>query len=571
MSEPGKTNDAKPAAVAGTGGAAFGAQRGLDRTVEPASPPLKVAAWLCALIFCGAPLGQAAFELARGERVQALDYLKPFELRPAGRPMTAYAKELSLELVSAPRLRRFEDDLREASFVRQCALPWYQWGLAAWLGHGNKRSVVGRDGWLFYADDLESAYGKGYLEPGVGGREALAAIDDFKAQLDARAIELLLVPSYSKEMLDPEKLSRFTDDLTTAANPDLPAFYGELEKRGLHFVRMDELFRECRAQAADPRTPIALPRDTPLALPRDTHWTPQTMAFCARRIAEQARALLGEEPPSGPPLLTTKRVEIDGEGDLVRMLSLPPGQTLYPPMHLSLESVVDAWSGELVRPDETSDVLVMGDSLTRIFSDPELGLGEGAGLAEHLALNLGRPLDVIALAGGSATATRERLARRNDGLAGKRLVIWQFGVRMLAAGPDEWRLVKMPDPSAFPDVPPAVHPGREIPRDRVTIVGEIVETSQPGRNFDYPFCLLIYEYKIVKVIDGTLDGDRVWVGHVGVAKGKETSARRLPIGAKHRMILEDVRLRYDLEQVPYFDNTDAGRVIHFPVKWDEAK
>jgi hypothetical protein len=560
-------------------GASFGAQSGLDRRIEPASAPLRASAWLCAAILCGAPVAQALFELAQGERVQALDYLKPFEQGPAGRPLHVWARDVALELADEPRLRGFERELREVSLVRRALLPWYQLGLTAALEHGNKKSVVGRADWLFFADDLESAYGRGILEPGAGAREALAAIEDFKAQLDRRGIRLLLLPSYSKEMVEPRMLSRFTGQLEGARNPDLGKFYAMLDRSGVEYLRMDEMLLAARAAAADP--------NAPLWLARDTHWTPRTMAFCAQRIAERARAMLGEDGGGGaggggsveksgedgvPPPVTfsTRRVEIDGQGDLLRMLSLPADQKLYPPMHLELEQVVDGATGELARSDSASDVLLMGDSLTKVFGDPALGLGEGAGLAEHLMLRLGRRLDVIALAGGSATATREALARRDDGLKGKQLVIWQFGVRMLAAGPQEWRPVKIHEPADNPyGQPPVPSPG--VSREKFTIVGEIVEASTIPRHFDYDFCLAVYEYRVLGVVDGTFAGDRVWVAHPAIVNGRDTPARTFPVGARHRLTLDDLRLHYDTEQVTWIDATDVGRnVMHFPLRWHPA-
>jgi len=541
-----------------TSGGSFGAQSGLDRSIEPAGAPLRTAGWLCALIFAGAPIAQAAIEIARSGRVQAFDYFRPLARAAAGRPLRERLAGIAAELASASHLRDFERELQEASRVRHDLLPAYQWALTAWLRFGNKRVVVGRDDWLFYADDLESVYGRGFLEPGVGGREALAAIEDFKARLDRRGIHLLLIPSLSKEMLDPDRLSRFTEHLESAANPDLARFHSELERRGIDFVRMDELLAQCRAQAAD--------RGAPLALPRDTHWSPATMAFCAERIARRARDLLGEPPRGLQRRFEIRRAEIEGQGDLLRMLGLPDGQTLYPPMRLELEQVVDRTDGALVRPSEGSDVLVMGDSLTRVFSDPGLALGEGAGLAEHLALHLDRPLDVIALAGGSATATRQALARRADGLRGKKLVIWQFGVRMLASGPDEWRIVKLPEPAANPFGAPPPLDVADVPRDRVTFVGEIVETSSTGPHFDYDFVLLVHELRVIELLEGTLDGERAWVAFPAIVNGKDQPARSFRVGERHRISADDWRLHFNTELVPWFDDTDAGRLILYPLE-----
>jgi hypothetical protein len=570
--------------------------------VPRAGAPLRATAALFLATCFGAPLAQFAYETVRDQPLQALDYLD-FAHGPRGAPLGAWAKELGAALIDDGRLRRFETDLHDVSFVTKVALPPWQWLLTRAFGHGNEKAITGRDGWLFFADDLRSAWGPGYLEPGVGGQEALVAIDDFRDQLAARGIELLLVPSYSKELIDAHRLSRHADGFTAAANPDLERFYEELAARGHHFVRMDELFAARRAELGDPRAT--------LALPRDTHWTPSTMTWCAGRIAARVREMLLEDEPRAP-RFAVRPSPLAGQGDLLRMLSLPESQGIYPPMELALEVVVDG-NGETVRPDPASDLLLLGDSLTLVFSDPSLALGAGAGLPEHLALHLDRPLDVIAKPGGSATQVREALARRpGDGLAGKRLVIWQFGVRMLASGPDEWKKVPLPtegavaaagDPdsdsgsgsgSSTPEPPrlgqpigtkgfttdqlrsPDYAPPASIPRDRVRLVGEIeLAASIPG-DFAYGFTLMIHEMKVVRVLDGTLpkklNGDRAWIAFPGRVEGEDLPPSRFGEGMRLEMVVEDWQLRFD-EQVSYqpHPDSDLGRnPVLYALTWNEV-
>ena len=568
-----------------------------------AGAPLRTAAGLFLALCCGAPLLQFAYESRRDQPLQALDYFD-FLHGPRGKPIGEWSVAFGKAVIDDERLRRFETDLHDVSFVTKEALPPYQSLLTRLFGHGNEKAVGGRDGWLFFADDLRSAWGEGYLQPGVGGQEALAAIDDFRDQLEARGIHLLLVPSYSKELIDAHHLSRFSASITAAPNPDLERFYAELDSRGHAFVRMDELFAARRAELGDPLAP--------LSLPRDTHWSPETMAFCAGRIAQRVRDLLLEDAPRAP-RFTTRATPIVGQGDLLRMLSLPADQSLHPVMELTLAAVVDA-SGAPVRPDPRSDVVLLGDSLTRVFSDPQLGLGEAAGLGEHLALHLDRPLDVISIAGGSATQVREALARRaGDPLAGKRVVIWQFGVRMLASGGDEWRKVALPPPGGFAggatgatgeggdpttaptnDRPavgqpigtkglttdtlrePDYEPAADVPRDRVRLVAELLIESPIRPEFDYPFTLCVHELRVVRVIEGALPpkakGDKVWVGFPGRALGEDLPPSRFTPGMRFELLLEDSRLRFgESSSLEINPDMDIGRnVIHYPLQFKET-
>jgi len=64
----------------------------------------------------------------------------------------------------------------------------------------------------------------------------------------------------------------------------------------------------------------------------------------------------------------------------------------------------------------------------------------GAGLADHLALKLGFPVDVVGVRGSGATPCRINLLRRGDSLAGKKLVIWCLSAREYTQG-QGWRKV----------------------------------------------------------------------------------------------------------------------------------
>ena len=86
---------------------------------------------------------------------------------------------------------------------------------------------------------------------------------------------------------------------------------------------------------------------------------------------------------------------------------------------------------------------MLGDSFSNIYSDPSLGWGVGAGLAEQLSFYLQSPVDKIALNAGGALAARRALRRHwassSGRLDSKRVVVYQFAVRELKQG--DWSLV----------------------------------------------------------------------------------------------------------------------------------
>ena len=63
--------------------------------------------------------------------------------------------------------------------------------------------------------------------------------------------------------------------------------------------------------------------------------------------------------------------------------------------------------------NRNSEVILLGDSFTNIYSSNQgLDWGVNAGLPEHIALNIGTPIDVISINGGGATEVRKKLAQR---------------------------------------------------------------------------------------------------------------------------------------------------------------
>lgn len=487
-------------------------------------------------IVCGLPLGQAAVELARGERPQVLDVAGPLEER---------------------RLRAFEDDLHAASIVRRELVPRLQGWLARWLRRGNERVLFGSDDWLFLDEDVDFVTGPGLLEPGVGGRRALEAIVGFRDALAARGIELLVVPVPTKAVacgrfLAPELGARWPD------NPDAPRFFAELANAGVHVLDLRALYADLRASSPE------------LYLRHDTHWRPETMRAVAERIAERVEPWLTGADARRDWLALTGTVA--GAGDTLAMLSLPEGAAVVPPEEVAIDVVVDAHGGAAWSPDPGAEVLLLGDSFTKVFSDERLGHGAGAGLGEQLARALARGVDVIAMPGGGALAPREALAQRAH-LSGKRVVVFEFTERELVAGPERWKPVPLPSARAPDDRAPSATapapPDPEEPADaQARVVAEIVAISEIGPDFDYDFCLGIFTYELLSASWAGEPGDRISVAFTLVDDWKPTPAAAFAPGDRHELELAPIEEHHDLEATCWVDDTDGPLTIFLATAWE---
>ena len=362
-------------------------------------------------------------------------------------------------LPRAADLKAAEKRLETESVVSAWLLPRVQSLLTGKLEAGNEQVFPGRDGWLFYRPDVDYITGPAFLDPAQLRRRAhvgrvqpdpVKAIVDFRNQLSARGIDLIVVPIPMKPGIDTEKLAPGAEQTAPLHNVSFLEFRSRLENAGVRIF--------------DPR-PLLIQRkaslnNAPLYLATDTHWRPETMEFVVENLAAFISSFPASASASSPlastPSLSLQVVEkeINGVGDIARMLRLPPDQTQYPPEKVMIHEVSSGntpW-----RPNKEADILLLGDSFSNIFSLEALGWGESAGFAEHLSRALGgRALDCILRNSDAAFATREILARDlsrgHDRLAGKKLVIWEFAARELAFG--DWKLLDLrlgqPAPARF--------------------------------------------------------------------------------------------------------------------------
>jgi alginate O-acetyltransferase complex protein AlgJ len=300
-----------------------------------------------------------------------------------------------------------------------------------------------------------------------------------------------------------------------------------------------------------------------LYLTSDTHWRPETMELVAQQLATTLDLPRAPEPLT----LRTHEFQLEGVGDIARMLRLPPNEQLYPSQYVTIHQVTNG--DALWRPSKEADVLVLGDSFANIFSLEALGWGESAGFVEHLSHSLGdRPLDCILRNSDGAFATREilahELARGRDRLAGKKLVIWEFAARELAFG--NWKLIdlKLGQPGAVQFYSPksgetvdatglienvslVPRPATAPYKDHIMAV-HISDLNVPGRTGE-PLQAMVYLWSM---------RDNVW-----------TSAARLRPGDRVHLRLRgwaDVASQY--EQVNRSEIDDPALQLEEPV-WGE--
>ena len=364
------------------------------------------------------------------------------EFRAAGSisrmPMISIFKSLHW-LPHGEDLKQVERSLENESLVSQWLLPRMQYLLTVVLGAGNEQVYLGHDPWLFYRADVDHVIGPPFLDPNRLKHRSqtsrvqpdpIKGIVDFRDQLAARGIDLVVLPVSVKPSMEGEMLAMSKANRAEASgalpNPSFNEFKARLERE--------------KVRVFDPAMfMMEQGKNAPLYLDTDTHWRPETMEFVAKKLADSLQ--LPAAVASTPPSIVEK--EIVARGDIAAMLKLTRGDKFFPPEKVTIRQVVTG--NGLWRPNKEADVLLLGDSFSNIFSFEAMGWGESAGFGEHLSVALKRPIDCILRNSDASFATREilsnELARGRDRLAGKKLVVWEFATRELSFG--NWKLLDL--------------------------------------------------------------------------------------------------------------------------------
>ena len=321
-----------------------------------------------------------------------------------------------VQLISKGMPKEWTDDaLRTSCYMENALTSHYQQLLTSILHSGNEKAIVGEEeGWLFYTPDV--AHLTLPIDP-----QSEECIMHMKKQLDERDIRLILLPTPLKPMICPYQLNHdFTKD-KLLVHPEFNSWAERLRKTGVTVVDpMQSLFE--------------LNKIVPAFLRTDTHWSPEGMKTAASLLANT----IGEEH-SGVQSATYHAVDstVCHRGDIYSMLRLAKEVNWIPAEQIKTETVLDA-AGLFHSRQKQAEILLLGDSFTNIYSVANMGWGRAAGLAEHLSLLLQCPIDVISRNDGGSYATRQMLrddmAKGNDRLAGKKVIIWQFAMRELSTG-----------------------------------------------------------------------------------------------------------------------------------------
>jgi len=368
---------------------------------------------LFALMIGGVGVIQVAMEIGQGERPAVLD--------------------LFTQLPTARHLRSFEKSIESSSWFAQTLQPGFRYLQFAILRDAGDKAVAGRDGWFFYKPAVDyMVQPLDFNDQSSILDDPVPAIVDFRDQMAARGIQLLVVIAPNKASIYPEKLTRRAERTGGPVQAHTQRLMERLRDAGVALVDLFDAYAKDKASPAGDDAKA-------LYLTQDSHWSPRGMRLAAWLTAK--RILDAGWAPAGTVEYETKPVPIHRYGDILNMMRLPGLATLYAPEAIPGEQVIRTGTEEAYKDDPAAPVLVMGDSFLRIYERDEPGAG---GFTAHLARELRMPVTSIINDGGASTLVRQELSRKHTLLANKRVVVWEFVERDIRFGLEGWKKIPLP-------------------------------------------------------------------------------------------------------------------------------
>jgi len=361
---------------------------------------------------CSAGLSQLIFELVDGQ--------------------TPQVAELFIQKPTKANLKAFDRDLQDNCWLAKRLRPWMQYAQFIILGELGDKVALGRSGWLFYKPAVQYLIEPWSPEIDRSQGDIFSAVTSFRDQLAERGIKLLVVPVPNKASVYPDMLSRRARQTDQSVSYRTLEIISRLRQDGIEVVDLFAVFKQARA---------GLPPDksTSYYLHQDSHWSPEGMRLAAKTVGQRILELgwVGK----GQIQYKLKQVEIKRQADILRMVQVPQIENTFEPERIECIQVVNAATNQHYQDDPHSEVLVLGDSFFRIYSQDEPYAG---GFVAHLAHELGLPLASIVNDGGASTLVRQQLSRNPKLLANKKVVVWEFVERDIRFGTEGWQIVLLP-------------------------------------------------------------------------------------------------------------------------------
>ena len=312
---------------------------------------------------------------------------------------------------------------------------------ASAVAASDSRTVLGHnEKWLFLRNELihvskGNFWEKDWSKIAVSGKDPLDIFLSFKKKLGALGVEFIFVPIPSKVNIYPEK---FSDSVSmdgvlplSNAQHQIKSYFDKFREAGINVIDIEPTLKARRP--AESVTSYCL---------SDSHPSPMTCQLIADSLAKKINSYKWAKKyaeDSDVSFIKRDPKMIEVVGDLVP----EDKRETWSPEKLMISKVYSKINGELkplIPDNESSPVIVMGDSHTLIFHEGEDMHASGAGLVDHLQEKVGFKVFLAASRGSSSQALRQ-IYKGKEFWEGKKMLIWVSSVREFT---EERRWLQLP-------------------------------------------------------------------------------------------------------------------------------
>ncbi len=331
-------------------------------------------------------------------------------------PTVGVTDEIGAPAIADPATGQPGSDERAAAFAE-----------AAAAKVAEKPNVQGADpAWFFLVRELKQMglgkfWEKNWAEIAQNQSDPLPSMVEFHGLLQAKGVELIIVPVPAKASLYPDKL----DASFAPGDPwPLTPFLEKMRAAGLNVIDLEPVMRQRReAQPAEK-----------LWCAQDAHYTPLACEIIAGLV--KAEIEKGEWYAAHPKeeLLRSDPAPLEIVGDQIKG-SEWEGKVAKETLTVRYAGRAAGDRVDPVAPDPASPVLLMGDSHTLVFQEGASGgmHAKGAGLFDQLSVECGFPIDLVGVRGSGLVQARRNLfmtaTQTPDYWVNKKVVVWVFSVR----------------------------------------------------------------------------------------------------------------------------------------------
>lgn len=310
-----------------------------------------------------------------------------------------------------------------------------------WSVGDGKVSLVTVDHWLDWNRPAAGRALPTALDLELPGHP-FTALADLSRQLRDHGIEFLYVSFPTRLQLDPALVVPGLATPRSASGAADGANEGTLPFRGMvaAHTRFLQALNEAGVEVLDLAPEFAALHDAGEEDPRrrflyhrfNMHWTPRAIELAAQRTAERLAQMEWWKPgpyQEGKAFAVRRRVfEFMAEGN-----GHAPDATPEP---IAVNSIAPLGAPLQKEAKQRGPIVLLGDSFADFHKE------YSAAFHDQLFRFTGWPIDAIVPAGGAELQCREKLRRRGDGLAGKKVVIWLMQEAALVVSP-QWKPVAL--------------------------------------------------------------------------------------------------------------------------------